>query len=250
MHGAERAETGRELAAYAAELERSNRELRWFAAVAAHELHEPLRAVAGSAGQLGRRYRGRLDEDADELIGLVTDGVVRMQALVDGLLSWARAGADPGTYAAVHAEEAVDRAIANLRTAIAESGATVDRGPLPVVRGDAGQLVRLFQNLVGNAVKFRSERPPLVRVSAERSHGWWCFAVTDNGIGLEPGLAARAFGLFQRLHGRDRYPGAGIGLAVCARIVEAHGGGIWLESTPGSGTTCFFTLPPCQGQQG
>jgi len=252
MHGTERAGqagTGPELAAYAAELERANRELQWFAAVAAHELHEPLRAVAGWAGLLGRRYRGRLDEDADELIGSVTDGVARMQALVDGLLIWAKAGAGSEAHAAVRAEEVLDRAVANLRTAIDESGATVHRGPLPVVQGDAAQLVQLFQNLVGNAVKFRSERPPLVRVLAERAHGWWRFAVADNGVGVEPGLAERAFGLFQRLHGRDRYPGAGIGLAVCVRIVEAHGGGIWLESAPASGTTCYFTLPPCAGQE-
>jgi signal transduction histidine kinase len=247
-----RAEAGQELAAYAAGLERSGQELERFAAVAAHELHEPLRAVAGFADLLERRYRGRLDAGAGELLGLVTGGVARMQALVDGLLAWARAGsaAGPGPAGPVDAEEVADQAIANLRPAVAESGAIVDRGPLPVVDGDAGQLVQLFQHLIGNAVKFRSRHPPLVRVRAEPADGWWRFAVADNGIGMGPELTERAFDLFWRGHGGDRHPGAGIGLAVCARIVEAHGGGIWLESVPGSGTTCFFTLPPGREQEG
>ncbi|HYT26068.1 MAG TPA: ATP-binding protein [Actinomycetota bacterium] len=226
--------------------ERSNAELERFAVVAAHELKEPLRAVAGHARLLGQRYQGRLGADADELIGFVTAGVARMEALVDALLAYARAGPDRTAHAPVPAEEAADRAVANLRHAIDESGATVERGPLPVVRGDAAQLVQLFQNLVGNAVKFRAARPPLVRISAERSSAWWRFAVADNGIGVEPRLAQRAFDMFQRLHGRGEYPGTGIGLAVCARIVAGHGGAIWLEPAPGSGTTCFFTLPACR----
>jgi light-regulated signal transduction histidine kinase (bacteriophytochrome) len=241
--------TERDLAAYAADLERSNRDLERFAGVAAHELREPLRAVAGGAALLDRGYRGRLDAGGDELLGLVADGVARMQALLDGLLAWAKVGAGPTAPGPADAGEAADRAVANLSMAVAESGATVDRGPLPVVRADPGQLVQLFQNLVGNAVKFRSERPPLVRVWAERAGDWWRFAVADNGSGIDPDRAELAFAMFQRLHGRER-PGAGIGLAVCARIVEGHGGAIWLESAPGSGTTCFFTLPADERRQG
>jgi PAS domain S-box-containing protein len=221
---------------------RTEAELEQFAYIASHDLHEPLRMVARYVQLLGDRYRGKLDADADEFIFYAVDGVTRMQRLITDLLEFSRAGRR-------HVAERIavswifDQTLFNLRAAIEESGATVTSSGLPTVAADAMQMMQLLQNLIGNAIKFRGEEPPRVHVSAESRGTEWVFSVRDNGIGIDPSYFQRIFGLFQRLHGSAKYPGAGIGLAICKRIVENHGGRIWVESQPGQGTTFFFTLP-------
>ena len=232
------------LAKQAEELARSNAELEQFAYVASHDLQEPLRMVASYTQLLARRYRDRLDADADEFISFAVDGVTRMQALINDLLAFSRVGTRGGTPEPTDAEMVLDRVLASLRPAMEESGATVTHDPLPTVTTDAVQLGQIFQNLVGNAIKFR--RPtesPAVHVSARRGDGEWIFSVADNGIGIAPEYAERIFVLFQRLHSRTEYPGTGIGLAICKKIVERHGGRIWYESEPGAGTAFFFSVP-------
>jgi PAS domain S-box-containing protein len=225
------------------ELRRSNHELEQFAYVASHDLQEPLRTVASFVQLLARRYRDRLDADGLEFIDFAVGGVTRMQRLIEDLLRFSRVGMRPATLVAVDAGAAVGAAQGNLLAAIEESGATVESGPLPVVLADPGQLEQLFTNLVGNALKFRGAEPPRVRVDAERDGRWWRFGVSDNGIGIEAQYFQRIFVIFQRLHARDAYPGTGVGLAICKKIVERHGGRIWVESSPGAGASFFFTLP-------
>ncbi len=232
-----------ELAARTEELERSNRELEQFAYVASHDLQEPLRMVASYTQLLARRYRGRLDEDAEEFIGYAVDGVTRMQALINDLLAYSRVGTRGGAPEPVDTAAVLERVLSSLGPAVEDAGATVTHGPLPTVTGDAGQLGQLLQNLVGNAVKFRGEVPPRVHVSAARGRDEWTFSVADNGIGIDPGYAERIFVIFQRLHTRAEYAGTGIGLAICKKIVERHGGRIWFEPAPGGGTVFRFTLP-------
>jgi len=239
-----------ELEARAEELARSNAELEQFAYIASHDLQEPLRMVSSYTQLLARRYKGKLDEDADEFISYAVDGATRMQTLINDLLSYSRVGTRGKKLAPTDLRAVFEAACNNLRVAIEESGATVVAGALPAVMGDDTQLVQLLQNLIGNSIKFRSVRPPEVRVEAGRRGREWVVSVRDNGVGFERQYADRIFVIFQRLHTRGEYAGTGIGLAVCKKIVERHGGRIWAESEPGEGSTFYFTLPAEGGEPG
>jgi light-regulated signal transduction histidine kinase (bacteriophytochrome) len=229
------------------ELERSNRELEQFAYVASHDLQEPLRMVSSFVQLLARRYEGVLDEDGRSYVEFAVDGAQRAQQLIDDLLRLSRVGTRGQELRPVRADAALDQALANLSLAVLESGATVEREPLPVVIADEGQLTQVFQNLVGNAVKFRGDAPPRIRVSAARGEIGWVLSVADNGIGIDPRFHDRVFAIFQRLHTRKEYPGTGIGLALVRKIVERHGGRSWVESAPGAGATFRFTLRGADG---
>lgn len=192
---------------------------------------------------LQRRYQGRLDETADKYIGYAVDGATRMTRMINDLLEYSRVMTRGKPVGPIDCEQAWAEAVANLAKVIEETGAEVTRDPLPPVTADFAQVVQLFQNLIGNAVKYRSDRPPRIHGSARRQDGQWLFSVRDNGIGIEPQYRERVFVIFQRLHGRGEYSGTGIGLAVCKRIVERHGGNLWVESEYGQGSTFFFTIP-------
>ena len=224
------------------ELRRSNEELERFAYVASHDLQEPLRTVTSYVQLLARRYRDKLDADAAEFIEFAVQGAMRMQRLIEDLLAFSRVGTRAAALVPTDANAALDAALENLKAAAGEAGATLTRGPLPTVLADPVQLGQLFTNLVGNAVKFRGTEPPRVQIGAERDGTQWVFRVRDNGIGIDPQYFERIFVIFQRLHGRNEYPGTGIGLAVCRKIVERHGGLIWVESEEGGGATFSFTL--------
>jgi len=226
-----------------AELERSNQDLEQFAYVASHDLQEPLRAVAGCGQILERRYGHQLEPMARELIQHMVEGAGRMQALILDLLAFSRVGARGHELVAVDSAEALKRAMKQLEGAMGESHAQVKVSPLPRVRGDVDQLTQLFQNLMGNAIKYRGADPVHIAIDAQSSGSAWQFSVRDNGIGIEPQYFEKIFVLFQRLHTREEYPGTGIGLAICKKIVERHGGRIWVESTVGQGTAFHFTLP-------
>jgi len=224
------------------ELARSNSELEQFAYVASHDLQEPLRMVTAYTQLLGERYRGKLDENADKFIGYATEGAERMQVLVHDLLEFSRFGRK-GTCESIECNGVMNVVLQNLSAAIEESGATVTYGELPTVRADRTQMAQLFQNLIGNALKFRGKERPVVSVRAERAGQNWIFSVSDNGIGIAPEYAEDIFVVFQRLHTHTEYTGNGIGLAICKKIVEHNGGTIWMESQAGSGSIFRFTVP-------
>jgi signal transduction histidine kinase len=225
------------------ELARSNSDLEQFAYVASHDLQEPLRKVTSFCQLLQRRYQGQLDERADQYIEFATDGAKRMQVLINDLLAFSRVGRQSDLPEEVDLGELVDRATQNVAGALEESGGTVTRGELPRVLGIAALLTTVFQNLLGNSLKFRGDEPPQVRVEAERDGDRWLLRFRDNGIGIEPEYAERIFVIFQRLHARNAYPGTGIGLAMSRKIVEHHRGEMWLDTTPGPGTTFVVALP-------
>jgi len=225
------------------ELARSNRDLEQFAYVASHDLQEPLRMVATYTQLLAERYQGKLDADADKYIHYAVDGALRMQVLVRDLLAFSRVGRQGTELAAIDCSRVMETALQNLEAAIQESGARVVYQQLPTVTADGSQLLQVLQNLIANAIKFRGKEPPVIQISCEKKPREWMFAVADNGIGIAPEHAQTIFVIFKRLHTRSEYPGSGIGLSICKKIVEHHGGRIWVESAPGLGCTFYFTLP-------
>jgi light-regulated signal transduction histidine kinase (bacteriophytochrome) len=231
-----------ELASAKAQLERSNEELQRFATVASHDLREPLRVVSGFAELLGRRYGDQLEGDGARFIEAITGGVARMDEMIADLLAYARAGNSNQPLEPVDADAVVREAVAGLQRAVDDAGAEVDVTPLPTVLGNAPALRQLFQNLIANAIKFTGDAAPRVRIWAAEVPGGWRFAVRDNGIGIDPAKADQIFGMFTRLHSTERYPGTGVGLAVCQRIVDVHGGRIWVEPAPGGGSQFMFTI--------
>jgi len=225
------------------ELNRSNQELEQFAYIASHDLQEPLRMVASYTQLLSRRYKGQLGSDADEFIAFAVDGASRMQRLIQDLLAYSRAGTKAKLLFDTSSEEALQQALVNLRGAIEESHAVVTHDPLPTVLADEMQLVQLFQNLVGNAVKYQNPGIPRIHISAARNGGnKWRFSIKDNGLGIDSQYFDKIFGMFQRLHKREEFAGTGVGLAICKKIVERHGGSISVESQPGHGSTFHFAL--------
>jgi len=232
------------LAALNAELARSNAELDQFASVVSHDLQEPLRMIASFTQLLERRYGGQMDERGRKYMGYIVQGAQRMQQMIHDLLAYSRVSTHARPWVEVDCNRLVEQVIFNLQATLQESGGKIEVSPLPVVKADEPQLFQVFQNLIGNALKFRrDEAPPLVQVSASREERAWRFAVADNGIGIDPQFKDRLFNLFQRLHTPDEYPGTGIGLALCRKIIRKHGGEIWFDSAPGKGSTFFFTIP-------
>ena len=232
-----------ELRQVAAELKRSNEALAQFAYVASHDLHEPLRMVASFVQLIAQRYKGKLDAQGDEYIAYAVDGAKRMQALIHDLLDLSRLQTRANPMRPTDCAAVLQNVETDLQLAVTEAGAVITHDAMPTVLADSTQLAQLFQNLLANALKFRSANPVRIHVGAERKGDLWEFSVRDNGIGIDPKFFGRIFGIFQRLHGRDEFAGTGIGLAVCQQIVERHRGRIWVESQPGKGSTFFFTIP-------
>ena len=230
------------------EMQRSNTELEQFAYVISHDLQEPLRMVSSYTQLLSKRYRNKLDADADEFIAYAVDGAKRMQTLLHDLLEYSRVGTRGQPFSMVNCEHIVEQAMANLKIAIEECGASVSYDVLPTIIGDEGQLVRLFQNLIGNAIKFRGEEAPQVHISALRRNNIVTFSVKDNGIGIDPEHSQNIFEIFRRLHTSEEYPGTGMGLAICKKIVERHGGHISVQSQPGQGSTFYFSVDMAGGE--
>ena len=225
-------------------LTESNTALEQFAYVASHDLQEPLRTMRAFAELLLTRYRGRLDAEADKFLDFIIAGAGRMGSLIQDLLAYARLTTENERPSSIALDEDLEAALTHLEQAITESGASITHDPLPVLAVDRGQMVRLFQNLIGNAVKYRkANQPSRVHISAEQKGAEWMISIRDNGIGFDPQFASTIFTPFKRLHSAQEYPGTGVGLAICRRIVQAQGGRIWAESAPGEGTTFFFTLP-------
>ena len=231
------------------QLARSNAELERFAHVASHDLKEPLRMVAAYTQLLARRYRGKLDQEADEMIQFAVEGANRVYELIDALLAFSRIDQAWKGLVTVDMEGALARALDDLRLPIQETGAIITNDPLPAALADRIQMEQLLQNLIGNAIKFRGPSPPMIHASAEPRGAEWVFSIRDNGIGIDPRYSERVFIIFQRLHERERYPGTGIGLAISKKIVERHGGRIWVESRAGQRATFYFTIPiQCKGE--
>jgi len=239
----ERKQAEKELALRAEELARSNADLQQFAYVASHDLQEPLRMVASYTQLLEKRYRGKLDADADDFIAFAVDGAHRMQVLINDLLAYSRVGTRGKEFTSTNCESVLETVLFSLKAAIEEARAVVTHDPLPTIPVDQTQLGQVFQNLIGNALKFHGPEPVRIHVSVQQEVGEWRFSVRDNGIGIEPRDADRIFVIFQRLHGGREYPGTGIGLAITKKIVERHGGRIWVVSEPGRGSTFTFTIP-------
>jgi PAS domain S-box-containing protein len=240
----QRKEADQELRAYAERLKQSNEDLERFAYIASHDLQEPLRNVVSFSQLLSRRYQGKLNSDADEYIGYIVDGGKRMQSLVQDLLEYSRVHTRGQAFVPVDTNHLVDRVIQNLYTQISESNAVIRSGTLPIVNADPTQISLIFQNLLANAIKFRkTDVQPHIDISAEKVGDVWKFAIKDNGIGIDPAFYDRIFVIFQRLHTLDKYPGTGVGLAIVKKIIERHGGQIWVESEVGKGSTFYFTLP-------
>ena len=228
-------------------LRQSNDDLNQFAYAASHDLQEPLRMVALYSQMLQRKYAAELDAQTDQYVGFIVGGAKRMEALLKDLLTYSQTGANAGPAQPIDFEPVMRKVLLNLQASIEQSGAVVSWESLPAVQAHEVRLVQLLQNIVGNALKYRSEQPPRVRITAQQRDAECLFVVEDNGIGIEPEYAPQIFGIFKRLHGQN-YPGTGIGLAICQRIVERYGGRIWVESKPGEGSRFFFTLPPAAGQ--
>jgi PAS domain S-box-containing protein len=225
------------------ELRRSNADLEQFAYVASHDLQEPLRMVTSYVQLLQRHYQGQLDAEADIFIGYAVDGTMRMQTLIHDLLAYSQVGRANREHAPTDCARVLEQVQANLAVTLADADATITAGSLPTLLADASQIAQLFQNLISNAIKFHGAEPPQIHISATRRDREWVFAVRDNGIGIDPQYVERIFVIFQRLHTRAEYPGTGIGLAICKKIVDYHGGQMWIESQPGEGTTFLFTIP-------
>lgn len=225
------------------ELLASNKELEKFAYLASHDLREPLRMVTSFTQLLAQRYSGKLDDDADQIIGFAVDGAKRMEELIHDLLEYSQVGKAEQSWSLVDCELIVNRALNNLQVSIQESEVKIKRTPLPTISGDPGQLIRLWQNLLDNAIIYCHPEYGSIEIGAEVQTEQWLFWVKDNGIGIAPQYQERIFQIFQRLHTREKYPGTGIGLAICHKIIEKHGGRIWVESSAGEGATFYFTLP-------
>ena len=231
------------LEAQAIELARTKEELAQFAYVISHDLQEPLRMISSYCQLLQRRYQGKLDADADEFIAYAVDGSVRMQKLINDLLAYSRVGRGAEPFEPVDCGKIVKTVLLDLQAAISESGAAIHCGDLPVLMGDRVHVTQIFQNLISNAIKFRNARPLEIQIAAERKAEDWLFSIRDNGIGIDPEYFERIFVIFQRLHTHQEYAGTGVGLAICKKAVEGHGGRIWVESEPGKGSIFYFTLP-------
>ncbi|KXK29993.1 MAG: two-component sensor kinase [Candidatus Brocadia sinica] len=232
----------KELKHYSAELKRSNEELQHFAYVASHDLQEPLRMISSYLQLIKRRYKGNLDADADEFIHYAVDGANRLQKMINGLLEYSRVDTHGKSFELADCEVVLQQALTNLKVVIEERIATITHDPLPTVMADSSQLLLVFQNLITNAIKFRGNEPPRIHISAQLRENEWIFSVHDNGIGIEPEYYERLFVIFRRLHSRE-YPGVGLGLSICKKVVKRHGGRIWLESEPRKGSTFYFTIP-------
>jgi light-regulated signal transduction histidine kinase (bacteriophytochrome) len=231
------------------DLKRSNAELEQFAYIASHDLQEPLRMISSYMELLAEDYKGKLGAEADEFIEYAMDGAKRMQGMIEALLEYSRVGTRGNPFEPTDCDNVLHQVMDNLQLAIEESGAVVTHDPLPTVMADGIQLVQLLQNLISNAIKFRNTALPRIHISARKQGKEWIFLVKDNGIGIDPVYKDRIFVIFQRLHDREEYPGIGIGLSVCKRIVERHGGRIWVESTLGDGATFYFTIPEKRGEK-
>ena len=236
-------EANDQLTVKAQQLSRSNAELEQFAYVASHDLQEPLRMIASYTQLILRRYGDRFDGDAREFMDFIVDGATRMKQLIEDLLAYSRVGTHGKAFRPTDSGAAVQKALANLRAAIESSTGTVTHDPLPTINADEFQLVQLFQNLIGNALKFKGTETPRVHISVNEQADTWTFGVKDNGIGIDGEYFDRIFMVFQRLHSRTDYPGTGIGLAICKKVVDRHGGRLWIESGVGSGSTFWFTVP-------